>query len=163
MNTTPPQIIGEIGELLKSAVIDVFSTMFSINAKPIEATEIRGNGETLVAGSVGFVGNVNGVVYVYLRAPFARKLTGQMLGIPDEEVDENEMVGDAIGELSNMIVGSTKSRLCDSGASCKLTIPSIVRGQNLNIGSVHSSQSLLMSMDCNGETIMIELIMQPST
>ena len=163
MNTSNPLLIDEIGDLLKSGVTDVFNTMFNLNAQPAELTEIRGDGDTLVAGSVGFVGNVNGVVYIYLRAPVARKLTGLLLGRPEEEVDENEMVGDAIGEMSNMVVGSTKSRICDAGSSCKLTIPSVVRGQHLNTGSVHSSQTLLMSMACDSELFMIELIMQPTT
>jgi CheY-specific phosphatase CheX len=45
------------------------------------------------------------------------------------------MVTDAMGELSNMVVGFVKSRLCNSGLSCVLTIPSVVRGQQLSVES----------------------------
>jgi chemotaxis protein CheX len=48
------------------------------------------------------------------------------------------MVNDAIGELSNMVAGYVKSRLCDAGLPCVLTIPSVVRGQGLRVeGSSH--------------------------
>jgi hypothetical protein len=32
-----------------------------------------------------------------------------------------------------MVVGSVKSQLCDRGQTCTLTIPSIVRGQQLSV------------------------------
>jgi len=56
-----------------------------------------------------------------------------MLGIEDAEVDPGEMVNDAVGELSNMVAGYVKSRLCDAGSQCTLTIPSVVRGQQLSV------------------------------
>ena len=40
-----------------------------------------------------------------------------------------------IGELSNMIGGDLKSRLCDAGFECELSIPSITSGKDFNIES----------------------------
>jgi chemotaxis protein CheX len=60
-------------------------------------------------------------------------ITSLLLGIAEAELDTGEMVTDAIGELSNMVVGYVKSRLCDGGWHCVLTIPSVVRGQQLTI------------------------------
>jgi chemotaxis protein CheX len=162
MTLTTPQLIEEVGDLLKSSVSEVFTTVFNINAHPVPFCEIRKSDEMLIAGSVGFVGDVNGVVYIYLKASFARKLASQMLGMPEAELDGDELIGDVIGELSNMIVGSTKSRLCDSGASCKLTVPSIVRGQNLSAQPVRLSEGLSMSIACNDDLLLLELIIKPS-
>ena len=65
-----------------------------------------------------------------------------MLGISESEVDAGEMVTDAIGELSNMVAGYVKSRLCDSGLPCTLTIPSVVRGQELSVeGSAQAHEA----------------------
>ena len=69
----------------------------------------------MVAGSVGFIGEANGVVYVYSKATFARTLASRMLRMAEAELEANEMVDDVIGELTNMIVGSIKSRLCEAG------------------------------------------------
>ncbi len=87
-----------------------------------------------IVGSVGFTGEATGVVYLYSSLDFAILITSRMLGIEMAEVDHDEMVNDAFGELSNMVVGYIKSRLCDAGLSCTLTIPSVVRGQRLSIG-----------------------------
>ena len=162
MTLTTPQLIDEVGDLLKSSVSEVFSTVFNMDAHPVPLCEIRESNDMLIAGSVGFIGDVNGVVYIYLKTSFARSLASQMLGMPEAEIDGDELISDVIGELSNMIVGSTKSRLCDSGAACKLTIPSIVRGQNLSAKPVGLSEGLLMSIACDDELILLELIMKPS-
>ena len=42
----------------------------------------------------------------------------------------DEVVNDAIGELTNMVVGGFKNALCDAGYPCRLTIPSISAGRN---------------------------------
>ena len=162
MKTTTPYPIDEIRELLKNSVSEVFRTMFNITARPAALRDIRESNEVLVAGIVGFVGDMNGVVYVYAKASFARALAGRMLGLAEAELDGDEMVNDVMGELSNMIVGPVKSRLCDSGALCELTIPSIVRGQKLRVEPDSSSECRLLSMNCDTELILIELLMKTS-
>src|SRR6202012_1426446 len=101
--------------------------------------------ESFIAASVGFVGDVSGIVYIYLKAPLAQVLASRLLGIPEAEADDDELTGDAIGELSNMIVGAAKSRLCDLGLACTLTIPSIIRGKGLSTEPVGSSESLQLT------------------
>jgi two-component system cell cycle response regulator len=128
MNTTTPNLIDEMRDSLKSGVSEVFRTMLTLEAKPVAVLhEWHAPGDPLVAGCVGFTGDANGVVYVHATARFARTLASRMLGLPEAELQGDEMVNDVIGELSNMIVGCAKSRLCDAGAPCVLTIPSIVR------------------------------------
>jgi chemotaxis protein CheX len=162
MNTTDHSLVDEAIELLRTSVAEVFDTMFGIKTSAAPLRDIRGCDELLVAGSVGFIGDVNGVVYVYATAAFARQLAGRMLGLTDAELEGDEMVNDVVGELTNMIVGSVKSRLCDSGAPCVLTIPSIVRGRNLSAEPSSSSECHLLSILCDGEPILIELLMKKS-
>jgi chemotaxis protein CheX len=163
MNTTTSPLIDEIGDMLNSSISEVFTTMFQMAVQPSAPTDIRGGEEALVAGSVGFVGDVNGIVYIYVKASFARTLAGRMLGMPEAEIEGDEMVNDVIGELSNMIVGAVKSRLCDTGAACKLTIPSIVRGTNLRAEPTGTSECRFLSFACEQELILVEFLMKPST
>ena len=86
-----------------------------------------------VAGGVGFGGDVTGVESIVVTTDFAREITCRLLGISDSDIDNESMVNDAIGELANMVVGQIKSRLCDRGLPCVLTIPSIVRGTNFSL------------------------------
>src|SRR5579862_9668527 len=162
MNTITPHPIDEVREFLKSSVSEVFSTMFNMNARLVALRDFRGSDQTLVVGSVGFIGDANGIVYVYVTEPFARTLACRMLGLAESELDGHEMVNDVIGELSNMIVGSVKSRLCDSGVPCVLTIPSIVRGQNLSAEPALASECRLLSILCDTEPILIEILMKRS-
>lgn len=162
MTTDIAPFMDTVTDILLSSVRDVFSTTFEMDAAPVEFRDIRGEHDTLVAGSVGFTGDINGLVYVYFKAPFAHALASRMLDMPFDDVEE-EMVDDVVGELSNMFVGATKSCLCDAGYPCKLTTPSIVRGQNLKAQSLRPSETRMLTMMCDGEPIVLELILTPAT
>ena len=148
--------------MLQSSISEVFTTMFKMVVQPSALADFRRNNEELVAGSVGFVGDVNGMVYLYVKAPLARILASRMLGIAEAEIEGDDVVNDVIGEMSNMVVGAVKSRLCDTGAVCKLTIPSIVRGINLSAAPTGASDCRLMSCACENETLLVEILMTPS-
>jgi chemotaxis protein CheX len=85
-----------------------------------------------------------------------------MLGLAEAELQGDEMVNDVIGELSNMIVGCAKPRLCDAGAPCVLTIPSIVRGQNFEIEPARRCNRRLLGFRCGVDHLVIELLMEPT-
>lgn len=160
MNANTPLLIDNVSDLLNSSVTEVFSAMFTLDAAPSEPRDLHSLGETLVVASVGFVGDVNGVVYIHVAAPFARLLAGRMLGMAGEEFDGDEMINDAMGELSNMVVGAVKSRLCDDGSPCVLTIPSIVRGQNFSVGAAGCSDRRLLGFQCGEGEVVLELQMK---
>jgi len=146
--------------MLKISMREVFGTMVNTPARPAELVDFRTEDEKLVAGTVGFIGDINGLVHIYARASFARILASRMLGLPEAELGGDETVNDVIGELLNMIVGSVKSRLCDSGVLCVLTIPSVMRGRYLKGGPVCSSECRLLSILCDTEPILIELLIK---
>jgi chemotaxis protein CheX len=125
--------VKQVEELTQQSVRDVFQSMVSMNLSEEAPEPFAGDSEGQIVGCVGFAGDISGVICIYAGLSFAKKVTGTMLGIADHEVDSEEMVNDAIGELSNMVAGSVKSRLCDKGWPCTLTIPSIVRGQKLSV------------------------------
>jgi len=125
-----------VEKLTKDAVKEVFEGMLSMKAEVEPPGALAQDAGGQIAGSVGFIGEANGVIYLYAGVSFARVITSRMLGISEAEVDSDDMVNDAVGELSNMVVGYVKSRLCDAGWPCTLTIPSIVRGQQLTVESL---------------------------
>src|SRR4051812_34728924 len=107
-------MIDDLDQLVASAVTSVFATMLNFPVvKEAPGAEIA-NGEAHVAGSVGFIGPVIGVVYVYSTASFATKVTRGLLGLKDTEPG-TDMVNDAVGEITNMVVGNIKSKLADRG------------------------------------------------
>jgi chemotaxis protein CheX len=117
---------------------------------------------TQVVGSVGFFGELNGVIYLCFEEVFARLCTGNMLGLDEAEVLEmgEEPVNDAIGEITNMVVGAFKNGLCDAGFPCKLTIPTILRGSNVTIGPISTVRRHTFGFESAGHLIVADILMK---
>jgi chemotaxis protein CheX len=151
--------IDEISEALVSeniarAVRDVFLTMLNhdltfdgaelpaAGEKTLEYPKTRKFSIPQVVGIVGFIGDVNGLVYLHFDERFAALCTGRILGLSEAElakVDE-DTVNDAIGELTNMVVGGFKVGLCEAGYPCRLTIPSVLRGRDVRIEATSAAR-----------------------
>lgn len=115
---------------ISGAMTEVFDTMLSMDIEPVDG-DVRANvnGERIV-GSVGFAGKAVGSVSIQVNEAFARSITAAMLGMEEDEIEGDEEVHDVIGELSNMVGGDLKSRLCDGDLDCELSIPSIITGSD---------------------------------
>ena len=115
-----------------------------------------------IVGAVGFTGSIDGLLYLYLDLPFARLCTGHMLGMTDAELEEagDEVVNDAIGEITNMTVGSFKNGLCDAGFPCTLTIPSILRGSSFSIEPIRSVVRRTYSFSCSGHRVVADILIK---
>ena len=159
-----------IREYINRAVGDVFKTM--IGREPTFSTQTKAGGtERLlvsepqrpqVVGTVGFIGDVNGLIYLHLDLEFARVCTCHLLGMTEPELEEagDEVINDAIGELTNMTVGSFKNGLCDAGYPCKLTIPSILRGTNFSIEPISSAVRHIYYFDCAEHRVIADILMK---
>jgi chemotaxis protein CheX len=157
-----------IRENITRAVGDVFKTMLSSPVSPA-AAHADGSAEQMpkvttpqVVGTVGFIGDACGLIYLYLEENFANKCTCQMLGMSEFELQGagDEVVNDAIGELTNMVVGGFKNALCDAGYPCRLTIPSILRGRNFCIEQMSSAQRHIYMFECGGHRVITDIILK---
>ncbi len=157
MNTLKSPSLEETGDMLRESVISVFNTM--LKTKIAAARNPQPPADMLVVGSIGFVGEANGMVYIRIASPFAKTLASRMLALPEDALDDG-MVNDVVGEVSNMIVGSVKSQLCDSGSPCALTIPSIVRGDRFCIERTSSADRTLLNFESEDEAVLVELLMK---
>lgn len=156
-------MIEDIEQLIKSAVTEVYGTMLRLPVAPEATGTPITNGEPHVASSVGFIGRLSGVVFLYSTFGFARRMTGSLLGLEEAEVEGDEMVNDAMGELANMVVGHIKSRLSDRGMPCVLTIPSIVRGHHLTIEPVSTTERRVFSFRSGPNQLVVEVLIKYNT
>src|SRR5688572_21792128 len=161
-------------ENVKRAVAHVFQTMlakmppvvFSHQQAIVVSPGNRGHspidGQPHIVGTVGFIGEANGLMYIYLPLTFARLCTKNLLGMTERELDDagEDTINDAVGELTNMTVGSFKSGLCDAGYSCMLTMPSILRGSNFCIEPISSAVRHLYFFDCAGHRVVTDILMK---
>ena len=155
-------------ETITRAVQEVFKTMLGQSAthSPMTAEETKVALDLVtphVVSTVGFIGSINGLIYLYMDVKFAAKCAGNLLGMNDQEIAEagEEAVNDAIGELTNMTVGTFKNQLSDKGFPCKLTIPSIMRGSNFQIEPISSATRRTYRFLIAGQPLIADLLMQP--
>jgi len=125
----------DLKAFVTKTLTDVFDTMLSMNLEKTDGCAEGIDGGNQIVGSVGFAGKAMGNVNILVSRDFARLITSQMLSMKTDEIESEEEVFDVIGELCNMVGGDIKSRLCDSGFKCDLSIPSVTRGDNLKIES----------------------------
>jgi chemotaxis protein CheX len=126
----------DVKSFIINAVNDVFDTMLSMKVDFFEAEHPPEFKNRRIVGSVSFAGEITGVFYIQVEFAVAQGYTASILGMELEEVEGDEEVKDVMGELSNMIGGNLKSRFCDAGLDCVLSIPSIILGKDFTFASV---------------------------
>ncbi len=150
--------IDEIAQCTRHAVQLVFQTMLSMEIT--DAPEAQAAPPIDVFSSVGFIGEVTGSVYLGVDTLLSHTITSRMLGIAQDEIESEEMVNDVMGEVSNMIVGQVKSRLCDDGYSCTLTIPSIIRGKALTVEPPANVSKLILGFRYGAKPFVAEILVK---
>jgi CheY-specific phosphatase CheX len=113
----------------------VFHTMLSMEVSVAETNLSMELSGSKVVGCVGFAGDAIGSICVHVSKQFARVMTAAMLGMEVDEVEDDEEINDVIGEVSNMVGGDMKSKLCDAGFPCVLSIPNVTSGSDFKIES----------------------------
>ena len=155
-----------IQDCIVRAVQSVFRTMMGQEARFVAQVAAEPSTIPLTAsqiiGSVGFIGGANGLIYLCLSEEFAKIASGKILGMTQAEIEShgNEVIHDAIGEITNMTVGSFKNGLCDVGYPCKLTIPSILRGTNFSIEPISSATRYVYYFEYEKHRLVADILLK---
>lgn len=145
------------------SVCNVCSTMIKHSATFVEKSAEPNNADFKdqphIFGCVGFVGKIDGIVYLCISDDFAGYAASSILGMSPEEVtaEGDAVVKDVIGEITNMTAGCFKNALCDQGYTCKLTLPTIVRGQNLSVAAIKGCTRHVFQFECNGNRLIADI------
>lgn len=152
-----------IQDCIVKAVQSVFRTMAGNEVTFVEQVDAANPGlstsSSEIIGSVGFIGGANGLIYLCLSEELAKLASSRILGMSPAEVEihGNEVIHDAIGEITNMTVGGFKNTLCDLGYPCKLTLPAIVRGHKLSIAAIKSATRHVFRFECLGHRLIADI------
>jgi chemotaxis protein CheX len=121
-------------------VPEVIQTMVGVMATPGTGNSNAPQPSSLVGvtGSIGLSGKVNGMVYTAFSYELAKCVAEKILGGSASDQD----VSDVVAELTNMITGNLKSQLCDTGFNCSLSIPSVVKGDDIKVSAKTASVSV---------------------
>jgi chemotaxis protein CheX len=148
MSSSKDQSDALILGMINRYVPEVLQTMAGLSAVPgagqtgaPQPTQLSG-----ISGSIGLSGKVHGVVYTAFSEDLAKLVAEKILGGSASDQD----VADVVAELTNMITGNLKSQLCDLGHNCSLSIPSVVRGDEISISAKSASISVRNSFTFEG-------------
>jgi len=156
----PIVLVPPVEALTRAAVHKVFKEMLNLDMCDDDTLPLAEEEMGQIISSVGFIGQVTGVIHLYAGMSFARTITSRMVGLEEAEVDNHEMVNDAMAELGNVLVGAVKSQLCDLGWVCTLTIPSVMRGHHLRIESVSRVAVTVLGFRAGGQRLIVEMLVK---
>lgn len=122
-----------IRNYLSTVPKEVFGTMLGWEIQPVDLPEDPARSNTLelkgVNGSIGFGGKMTGTLFVSADEKLAKRMAQQVLG--DPTLESAHEICDVFGEITNMVAGGCKSRLCDNGIPVVMSIPNVIRGRSL--------------------------------
>jgi len=119
-----PILVLAMSEPLKSAVSRTFKRMCGIELNSVEVEKSHPADIEPFVSSLSITGRANGRVYLRLNEDLCRHIAAVVLGQDAATLSQSDLT-DVLAELSNMIVGSFQSNLCDAGLSCRLSVPEV--------------------------------------
>lgn len=155
MHTTIEQ--SYIDEIV-SATSDVFRTMVftDVHVSSPAGRETPRVG-TRVVGTVAFTGKTNGLVMFSTTLEAATFITAALLGMDGSEVTDE--LPDAIGELTNMIAGTFRTRFAHAhNERWAISVPTVTVGSDFCTRFVSQAKRILCPFMMGEHEIFVELI-----
>jgi chemotaxis protein CheX len=147
---------------LTAATRDVFKTMVFQEveaASPVPGDALKPGAN--VVSTVAFAGKTAGLVVFYSTLDAAQMITASMLGI--DQANVNGELHDAIGELTNMIAGSFRTRVAHArGETWAISVPTVTVGSDFYTKYVSDVQRVLCPFRMNKTELYVELIVTRS-
>ena len=140
--------------ILECAAMEVFSMMVGVTLEPFPGSvENYHAGQTAMAG---LAGAVCGMVTIRCSTPTAGQLATLMLGA--DAANNPSMMGDALGELCNMVAGNFKSKLSTMADHCMLSVPTVISGGDNVLQTVLPHEGFEVVLGLEGEPLWFTIV-----
>jgi chemotaxis protein CheX len=101
---------------------------------------------------------LEGCLGVCCSTACAKSIAANMLGMePGVEVSDSE-VHDAIGEVTNMVMGSFKARVIEQSGDIQVSIPSVVRGTRLDTVLIGGEERISLPVLLDEHVVLLSLL-----
>ncbi|MDX1963818.1 MAG: chemotaxis protein CheX [Pirellulales bacterium] len=136
------------------ATHDVFQTMLGTTLKRGELSLKKSREPTNeVCGLIGLAGKCHGMVVLSFSSDTALQLAGNLHGTSFSELTSE--VVDAVGELTNMIVGAAKTQLEEYQLS--IGLPTVICGKGNSINFPSGAPTLLIPFESAWGPVCVEV------
>jgi len=152
----------KIVSFIRTSTRDVFSTMLGLeltDGQPYVKEEAPVPTDGVLA-LVGLAGRWAGSGTFSCNAQTAVRLASQLLMQPYEAIDEEVL--DAVGEITNMVIGNVKTALEEELGPMGLSIPTVIYGRNFSTRSIGRSKWTVVPFHLDSELIEVHLCLAPS-
>lgn len=152
----------EMTLMIREATLNVFSMMLGLDFQPGESyveEDPPGPSEGVLA-LIGLAGTWAGSGTFSCSAEMARKLSSALLMTEYESI--NDEVLDAIGEVTNMVLGNVKTSLEEKLGPMGLSIPTVVYGRNFTARSMAKNSWTVVPFVLEGDKVLVHLCLAPS-
>ncbi len=116
------QVVAKLPSFV-DAIVETLEMMTNSKAKKEQAKVekiVLQESEELVASSIGFYGDIDGMVVLVFPKNIAKKACELLIG---EETEDEELILDSLAELVNIVGGKLKTLLGDEKVSINITLP----------------------------------------
>ena len=150
---TATSVPDELAGCVTDSVVSIFGTMFGESPREVDNPETpMGEG---VVGIISFVGDITWLMMVALPRKSASSLSLKFAGF-EVDYDSPEM-GDVVGELANVLAGDIVARLGKESVKVAMSLPTILRGQDVEPLLPRGIPSRRLSFQLNGDLVLVKV------
>jgi chemotaxis protein CheX len=139
-----------LNDVVVDAAKEVFETMIFMDIETSSECCPVFDGQSIFA-SITFKGSLEGRLTIHVAQESAKLIARNMLGMDETEEISAEEVCDAIGEVSNMVLGSIKTRIQDRYTDIEVSVPSVIIGREIKNTFGDHVQRTAVCVHLNGE------------
>jgi len=139
-----------------AAAMHVLKTMADTDArpgKPFLKRDDKAIGD--VSAIIGITGAARGSMAMVFTEKCIKGIASVLLG--EELTQINNAMGDAVGELTNMICGDARRRLAEGGFVLQAGIPTVIAGKNHSVMHIAGGPRLAVPFETVHGSFMVEV------
>jgi chemotaxis protein CheX len=114
-----------------------------------------------ISGIIGLSGASEGTVAVTLYWDLARKIIANMMSVTEDQINA-EYIHDGVGELINVISGSTKKMFKGTPFHFNLSLPTVVVGAGHQLGHPVNSSIAVLIFDVGPLAFVLQVCLKPN-
>jgi chemotaxis protein CheX len=157
MNSTLLNIFVESAQSIFQQV-----TSIPLHLKDLQTCENGQRIQAHVAAILSFTGSWKGQLVLVMEEIMGMKIASAiMMGMPVETFDEVAESG--VAEITNMVGGEAARRMVEIGLSCDMSVPSIIRGNDMEIAFFPKIPRQLASFSSDWGPLQVMIRMEPKT
>ncbi len=147
--------------VIRAATEDVFQTMLMVPIEPEPSFHEQAASQSFdgVIAFVGLAGPWAGSGRIACSPALACRISGALLSCEFAAVTEEVL--DAIGEITNMIVGGIKTALEEELGPMGLSIPTVIFGRNYQTRASGATNWIVAPYRCESESFDVRLCLVP--